>query len=204
MQTVWKKVICSVAEAIGRFACDDTGEQKMREIPVEGDLSKTDDDANTRQGLDLSGEMGGTVAYLLRLRFIVGRRTADNGGDPGVAQLEAVVAVDGAGLAGQTELVQYRIHEVAGAVAGERASGAVRSVRARSEAKNEDAGARITETGNGARPVSLVDVSTAFSLSNALAVLAQPRTEIAGDDRFADLLQERGRALDIEGGHCIQ
>jgi hypothetical protein len=37
-----------------------------------------------------------------------------------VAQAEAVVAGDGAGFAGEAELVKHRIHEVAGAVSGVR------------------------------------------------------------------------------------
>ena len=68
-----------------------------------------------------------------------------------MTELEAVVAVDRAWFAGEAELVQDGVHEVAGAVAGEGAAGAVGSVSAGGEAKNEDAGTGIAEAGNRCR-----------------------------------------------------
>ena len=204
VKAVGENVIRSVGEAVGGFARDDTGVQKMREVAIEGYLSKTDDDADARERLDFAGEMDGAVANLLRLGLVAGRGAADDGGDPGVTKFEAVVAVDGAGLAGQTELVQDGVHEIARAVAGEGPAGAIGSVGAWREAQDEDSGARITEAGNGTRPVGLVQVGATFGLADALTVFAQTRAEVAGDDRFANLLQGRGRTLVYGDCHWIQ
>jgi hypothetical protein len=204
VEAVGENVIGSVSEAVGRFACDDAGVQKMRQVAVEGDLSETDDDANARKRLDLPGEMRGAVANLLRLRLVAGRGAADDGGDPGVAKFEAIAAVGGAGFAGQAQVVQDGVHEVAGAIAGKGATGAVRSVGAGREAQDEDASAWIAKAGNRARPVGLIKVGAAFGLADALTVFAKARTKFAGDDRFANLQQERRRTLVVGSGHCIQ
>jgi hypothetical protein len=100
--------------------------------------------------------------------------------------------------------MQHRVHKVAGAVAGEWTTGAVGSVGARCEAENKDAGSRIAEAGNGTRPVGLVEVGTAFGLSDALTVFAETRAKAAGDDRFTNLLEEWRRTLAGGGCHCIQ
>ena len=81
MKTVGENVIRSMAEAVGGFAGNDAGVQKMRQVAVEGDLSETDDDADARKRLDLPSEMRGAVANLLRLRLVAGRGAADDGGD---------------------------------------------------------------------------------------------------------------------------
>ena len=96
MQAVGKDVFGAVGEAVVGFARDDAGVQEMGEIAVEGDLTQADDDADARQGLNLVGQVSGAVANLLRGGLVAGRGAADDGGDPGVAELEAVVAGDGA------------------------------------------------------------------------------------------------------------
>ncbi len=63
--------------------------------------------------------------------------------------------------------MQDGIHEVAGAVAGEGAAGAVGSVSARSEAEDEDAGVGIAEARNRLSPVLLVSVGFAAGLADA-------------------------------------
>jgi hypothetical protein len=204
VEAVGENVIHSMSEAVGRFASDDARMQKMRQVAIEGDLSETDDDADARKRLDFAGEMCGAVANLLRLRLVAGRSAADDGGDPGVAEFETIVAVGGAGFAGQAKFVQDRVHEVAGAIASKGAAGSVRSVGAGRKAQNEDASAGVTEAGNGARPVGLVQVGTTFGLADALTVFAQARTEVTGDNRFANLLQQWRRTLNVGGGHCIQ
>jgi hypothetical protein len=108
-----------------------------------------------------------------------------------VAQAEAVVAGDGAGFAGEAELVKHRIHEVAGAVSGERAAGSVCAVGAGSEAEYEDAGAGIAETRDRAGPVFMILIGAAAGVAYAGTVLAQAGTQFAGDDRVADAVQVR-------------
>ena len=161
-----------MGEAVGRFASNDACVQKMSQVPIEGDLSEADHDADARKRLDLSREMDGAVANLSWLGLVAGRGAADDGGYPGVAKPEPVVAVKSAGFAGQAEFVQDGVHEVARAVTGERTTGTVCAMGAGSETQDEDAGAWITETGDGARPVGLVEVGPAFGLSDALTVCA--------------------------------
>jgi len=176
----------------------------MSQVPIEGDLSEADHDADARKRLDLSREMDGAVANLSWLGLVAGRGAADDGGYPGVAKPEPVVAVKSAGFAGQAEFVQDGVHEVAGAVTSEGAAGTVRAMGARRETQDEDAGAWIAEAGNGTSPVGLVKIGAAFRFSDSLTVFTETRAKVAGNDRFANLLQERGRKLLIGACHCIQ
>jgi len=77
--------------------------------------------------------------------------------------------------------VQHGIHEVAGSVAGEGASGAIGAVSAGSEAHDQDAGQRIAESGNGLAPVFPVAIRTALLAGDLLTIANQARTASAGD-----------------------
>ena len=96
-------------------------------------------------------------------------------------QLEAVVAVGGRGLVGESGLVQHGIHEVAGSVAGEWASGAIGAVSAGSQSHDQDAGLGIAESGDGLAPVFPVAVGAALLAGDLLAIGNQARTASAGD-----------------------
>lgn len=203
MQAVRKTILGTVGEAVLRFAGNDAGVKQVGQIAVEGDLSEADDDADSRQGLYFGGKMGGAVANLLRERLIAGRGAADDRGDPGMTEFEAVVAGDGARFAGEAELVQDGIHEVAGAVAGEGATGAIGSVGAGGEAEDEDSGAGIAKAGDRAGPVGLVVVGAAFGFADAAAVVAKPIAPFTGGDGFVNLLEELSRTLFAGRCHCI-
>jgi hypothetical protein len=149
-QAVGQKIFGSVREMVVRFAGDDAGLQEKSHVSVEGDLSEAYDDADAREGLDLLGEVGAAVANLLWERLVAGRGTTDDGGYPRVTELEAIVAGDSAGLAGKSEFVEDRIHEVAGAIAGEGAASAVGSVSTWGETEDQDSGSRIAEAWDGA------------------------------------------------------
>jgi len=169
------------------------------EVAIPGDLAEADNDADTWELGDLVGEMLGAVADLGGGGLVAGRGAADDGGDPGVFEAEAVVAGCSMGLGGESEGVEDRVHEIAGAVAGEGASGAVGSVGSGGEAEDEDAGAGIAEAGDGTGPVSLVYVGAAARLADGGAVGAEPGAELAGDDAFANLIEwcrYLGRYLD--------
>lgn len=135
------------------------------------------------------GEVFAAVADLFGKRFVSGRSAADDGGDPGVAQVEAVFAVDRAGFAGKVELVEDRVHEVARAVSGKWATGAIGAVCSGGKTEQEDAGAWISEAGYGARPVGLVDVGTTAVLADSSAEGAKARAALAQDDSLLHLLQ---------------
>jgi len=203
VEAVRELVMRSVGEAVLRFASDDAGLEQIGEVAVEGNLSEGDDDADSRQGLDFAGQVRGAVAEFLGGGFVSWRRAADDGGDPGMAELQAVVAGDGLWFGGKAELVEDRVHEVAGAVAGEGAAGAVGSMGAGGEAKDEDAGARVSEAGNRTAPVGLVLVGAAFGLGDALAVGAESGTALTGDDGMMNLVEDGGRNLCAGGFHCI-
>ena len=101
MQAVGENVFGAVGEAVLRFAGDDSGFEQEGQVTVEGDLTQADDDADAREGLNFSGEVACAVADLLRVGLVSRRRAANDGGDPGMPELEAVVTGDGARLAGE-------------------------------------------------------------------------------------------------------
>ena len=193
----------AVSESVFGFARDDACVQQEGEIAVEGDLSQADDDTDARQRLDFSGEMSTAVPNLLGEGLVAGRGAANDGGDPGMTELQAIFAGDGAGFAREAELVQDGIHEIAGAVSGEGAAGAVGSMCARGEAEDEDAGSGVAEAGYGAGPVGLVDVGATFGLAYAAAVVAKTGAALTSDDGLMNLLEELRRSLCEGGCHSI-
>ena len=173
METVGKLVLGSVSETVFGFAVDHAGLEQIGEVTVKGDLPQADDDTDALQGLDLGGEMRGAVAEFLRRGFVARRSAANDRGDPGVAQFETVIAGDRARLAGEAEVVEDGIHEVAGTIACEGSACAISAVGSGGESEDEDAGAGIAEAGNGASPVSLILVSTALCLGDTTAIGAE-------------------------------
>lgn len=171
-KAVGEEIFSAVGEGEGGATLDDSLPEEMGEVAVPGDLAEADDDADFGECSDFIGEMRGAVADLLRGGLVAGRGAADDGADPELAELEAVVAADGDGFGGEAELVEDGIHEVSGTVAGERAAGAVGSVGAGGEAEDEDAGVAVAESGNGPCPVLLITVGFTASLADSTAVVA--------------------------------
>jgi hypothetical protein len=203
MQTVGEKILGAVGEAILGLARDDAGFEQEGQVTIEGDLSEGDDDTDARQGLNFSGKVGGAVADLLGARLVARRGAAYDRGYPGVAKLEAVVAVDGARFVGEAEFVQDRVHEVAGAVAGEGSAGTVGTVGPGGEAEDEDSGPGVAKARDGAGPVGLIDIGAAFGLADSAAVFAEARAALAGDDGSMNLLEELRRTVCVGECHCI-
>lgn len=203
MQSVRKKILRAVREAVCRLPGDDAGVQKIGEIAVEGDLSQADNDANASQGLDLARQVRGTVADLLWRRFVAGRGAMDDRRDPHMAKLETVIAGNSFGLAGKAQLVQNGVHKVAGTVSGEGAASAVGPVGSRGKAEDENAGAGVSESGDRASPIGLVLIGAATSFSDSAAIVAKPRAKLAIDDGFANLLQTWRQEINLGATHCI-
>lgn len=111
VQPAGQHILCSMDKAVSRFARDDAGIQKVGEVAVKGDFAEAYYDFDARENLDLAGEMLGAVADLLRKGFVAGRGASNDGGDPDVAEFEAVVARDSFGFIGETEVMQDGIHE---------------------------------------------------------------------------------------------
>jgi len=86
VQAIGKNVVSTVSEPVSRFTRNYTGVQKIGQISIESHLSETDDDADTGQGLDLSGKMGSAVANLLGQRFVARWRAANDRSNPGVTE----------------------------------------------------------------------------------------------------------------------
>ena len=187
---VGEEVLGGVGEGEGGATLDDSLPQEIGEVAVPGDFAEADNDANFRERGDFGGEMGGAVADLLRRGLVAGRGAADDGADPELAELEAVVTMDGDGFAGEAELVQDGVHEVAGAVAGEGAAGAIGSVGSGGETENEDAGVGVAEAGDRFGPVLLIAVGLSAGLADGLAVVAEPGAAIAGGDGLLHLIDD--------------
>jgi hypothetical protein len=203
METVREQILGSVGKTIFRFANNDAGLEQVGEVAVEGDLSEGDYDTDAWQGLDLGGEVRGAVAEFLWERLVAGRGAADDGGDPGVAELETVVAGDGQWSGGEAKLVEDWIHEVAGAVAGKGSAGSVGSVGPGGEAEDEDSCPGVAKARDGTGPVGLVDIGAAFGFADSAAVFAKARAALAGDDGPMNPLEELRRTLCAGGYHCI-
>jgi hypothetical protein len=200
---VGQEVLGSMAEGVGGAPFDDAFVKQMREVAVPGDLTQADDDADLGECGDLGRQVRRTVANLLRRGFVAGRGATDDRTDPDLAQLEAVVAAGGGWFTGQAEFVKNRVHEVAGAVAGERTPRPVGSVGARSEAEDEDAGVGIAESGDRFRPVFLIAVRFATRLADATNVGDESRAASAICDVLLQLI-EHGEGMFWDrplGGH---
>jgi hypothetical protein len=177
--------------------------KQVGKISVEGDLSKTNDDADTRQSLNLIREVGGAVTNLLGLGLVAWWSTANDGGNPGMAKLQSIIAIDGAGLGGKAKLMQDGIHEVARAIAGKGAASTVGSMCAGRETEDQNACARVTEARNGPGPVGLVQVGTTLRFADAAAVVTKAGTAFTGDDGITNLMKEWGRILCVKRCHYI-
>jgi hypothetical protein len=203
MNAIRENIFGPVSKAVCGFARDNAGLQKEGEVAIEGDLAQADDDAYARQGLNFCCKMRCAVTNLLRGRFVSRRGTADDRGDPGMAEFEAVVAGDGGGLVGEAEVVEDGVHEVAGAVAGEDAAGAVGPVGAGSKAEDKDPCSWVAETGDRTSPVGLVLIGTTLGFADSAAVVAEAGTTFARNDGVVNLLQKGRRSLYVGAGHCI-
>ena len=104
-------------------------------------------------------------------RLVGRRRATDGGGDVTIPQPQAVAAADRRRAVGESGPVQGGEKEIARAVAGEDAAGAIAAVSRRSQAENQDAGGRVTETGDGPAPVFLVAIGSPFGSARLLRAI---------------------------------
>jgi hypothetical protein len=190
MEAIGQDVLGAVGEAVVGPSGYDSGVEQVGEVAIPGDFAEADDDSDAGQSGDLSGEMLGAVTDLLGERFVARRGATDDGGDPGVAEFEAVVAGDGFGPGGEAQVMEDGIHEVAGAVAGEGTAGAVGTVGAGGESKNQDPCAGISEARDRACPVGLVLVGATASFADSAAIVSKSRAAFAGDDGLVNLLED--------------
>jgi len=179
---IWQRIRRAVRKGVGGFGGEQALVLQEVEIRIEGDLAQDHHDLHPRQGGEFPVQVARAVGDLLRRR-LVGRRSAMHGGsDIGVVQTQAVIFVERCGLGGEAGVVQHAIQEVAGAVAGERASSAIGAMRAGSEAENQDAGPRVAPAGNGPCPVVPFAIGAAFFPPELLAIVHQSRAAGASGD----------------------
>src|SRR5258708_7968829 len=84
-------------------------------------------------------------------------------------------------LIGEAGAVEGGEEEIAAAVAGKDAAGAVAAMSRRGEAENPDPCRRIPETGNRFPPIVVIVKRAASRCRHKFAVRAQPRTARAGN-----------------------
>jgi len=85
MFAIGQNIVGCMSETIGGFSLDDALRKKIRHVAVKGDFAETDDDAELVQLAELSGQMNGAVANLLRRRLVPRRSAANHRSDPGMA-----------------------------------------------------------------------------------------------------------------------
>src|SRR5207237_811665 len=96
--------------------------------------------------------------------------------------LQAVVAVHRLGLAREARAVEGGVEEVAAAVAGEHAAGAVGAVRGGGQSDDQQARTRIAEARHGTAPIRPIAKAAHLDARHFLAPRHQPRTSAALDD----------------------
>src|SRR5215510_14915417 len=97
-------------------------------------------------------------------------------------------------LISKSSLVKRRVQEVAGTVAGEHASGSIRTVRARRQAQQEQLGVPVAKSRNPPTPVSPAAVGPPFFACHLFPMRDQARAFAAGDNLFRQY-QERRRLV---------
>jgi hypothetical protein len=78
--------------------------------------------------------------------------------------------------------VEDAVEDIAGAISGEHAAGAIGTVGSGGETENEDARPGVAERGNGAAPIGLVAVGAALEFRDFRSMGAEPGTAAASDD----------------------
>lgn len=159
------------------------------QVSIESDAAEDDDDLGVFEEFQLLFEVGLAGADFIGRRLVAGRGAVDGAGDPGIGELEAVAQVGAGGLVGEAGVAEGPEKEVAGAVPGEDAAGAIGAVGTGGEADDDEAGLGVTERGDGAAPVGVGEVGAALDLGDVLAVVAEAGAALAIDDLALKVLQ---------------
>lgn len=177
-----KAVFEIVTEGKRGAAGDDAAGLEDVEVDIEGDFAEGDDDFEAGEQVEFALEVGTAVAEFLGGGFIAGRGAVGGGGDVEVVELESVLEGDGDGLGGEAGFVEDAVEDIAGAISGEHAAGAIGTVGSGCETEDEDAGLRVAERGNGTAPIGLVAVGAALEFRDFRSMGAEAGTAAASDD----------------------
>ena len=152
-----------------------------------------------RKRIEFAVKKAAAIADLFRRGLVLRRSAAHHGSDVCIAQRKSVFFVRSRGLRGEAGAVQHAIEKMTGAIAGERAAGAVGAMRARRQAEDQHPRVHIAEARHRLGPIVAVAVGAALLTPDLLAIFNQPRTAGAGDE-FAIQLNESSSHLNL---HCL-
>ena len=156
-------------------------------VPREG--PERHDRAELCQRFELSHQERQASIALVGRRLVPRRRAAVDGGDIGTPQREPVVTSHGCRLVREAAPMHRREQEVAAAIAGEDPSGAVTTVRRRSETDDRDGCSGIPETRDRSAPVRLVGEPRDLVTRDLLPPRDQPWARPAYDDLVGDPIE---------------
>lgn len=186
MQAIGQDIHHPVPKDKLRPLYDHCGSDEKSEVPVPGDLAKTNHDAQAGQSSDLRREMLRTIANLFRRWFITGWGAPHHAPNPGLLKLQSIPAVGGSCLTCQAKFIQYREEEIARTIAGEHSTCPIRPVGSGSKTKQQDLCVGIAKAGNWSCPVIFVEVGAPLLQSDFFAIAAKSGAAIASDDRLLD------------------
>ena len=146
-----------------------------------GDVAQGEDGARAEQ-IEFGLEKWKTVVDFGWRGFIRWRGATRDCADVGVDESKTIGARDGCGLAGESGAMELFVQEVAAAVSGEHAPGAIRAVGRGGQADDQELSLRIAESGDRAAPVRFVPVGAPLGARDFLAVANQARAFAALDD----------------------
>ena len=153
------------------------------EVGVPGDFAQRKDRFRF-QDFQLAFQIAAAIQDFSRERLVFWGSAAAGCGDVGVDELQAVVAVKGSGLICEACFVQGSVKEIAGAITGEHAAGAIRAVCGGRESQNQQLRLGINKTGNGFAPILPFAIGTALFTRNFFAVFDEARAFPARDNFF--------------------
>lgn len=121
---------------------------------AEGDAAQSDIHSGVRQKVEFLMEELPAVFEFLRLGFIVGRRTADRAGDPGILECEPIACVIARGLVRKTCFMESPKEPIPASVSSENPTRTVRSMSGWGKPNKDDPCSRISKAVHRFPPVS--------------------------------------------------
>ena len=106
-----------------------------------------------------------------------------------MTKLQSIFTGDCIAVICQANFMQHGVHKVPRSISRKRPAGTVRPVRSRGKPYDQNSCLWVAKSRHRLGPVSLIQVSPAFSLANTFAVSSQPLAAFTGNDRFPNLVR---------------
>jgi hypothetical protein len=142
--------------------------------------AETHDNGEPLQRRDLTMQKRQAGITLARQRLVVGWCAAHRGRNPRVTKSQSVLAICRCRLVRQAGTMHRPIQPIAGTIAREDSTRAIRAVRCRRQPQHIDPSTRITEPGNRLAPVRFVAIGRPLLDRNFLTPGNKTRTRPAG------------------------